>query len=243
MSFLPRPLRPIRLVRRLLSRSRVTLVVVALGLVLMGLAWAWNYTALSEFAEPRRIGEFLAASKGEPWAFVVVVAVFVLGGVMVFPLNIMILAAAATFGPWFGILYSALGALCSAALMHTVGARLGKEALARLLGQRWERALEGIRSRGLLTVVTLRVMPVAPFTLVNLAAGASGIRFADLMLGSLIGLMPGLLLMSFIGDRIVRVVTNPGGVEVALLILGVVAYVGLAFAAQALLSRRRSKTS
>lgn len=238
----PRPLRPARLARHLLARlgpSRVTIVILALGLALMGLTWAWNYTALSEFAEPRRIGEFLAASKGEPWAFVAVVAVFLVGGAMVFPLNIMILATAATFGPWLGMLYSALGALCSAALMHSVGARFGREALTRRLGQRGKRALEAVRNRGLLAVVTLRVLPVAPFTLVNLAAGASGISFADFMLGSLLGLAPGLLLLSFIGDRIVRVITDPSISEVAMLVLCIVAYIGLAFAAQALLSRRR----
>ena len=127
--------------------------------------------------------------------------------------------------------------------MHTVGARLGKDALARIVGARWKKALGAVRDRGLLTVVTLRVLPVAPFTLVNLAAGASGISLFDFMLGSLLGLAPGLLLLSFMGDRIVRIAADPSIVEISVLLLCIAAYVGLAFAAQALLSRRRSGAS
>ncbi len=242
----PRPLRPARLARHLLSRlvpGRVGLAVLALVLALIGLMLIWRHTALSEFADPRRIGEFLAASRGEPWAFLVVAALFLLGGAMVFPLNIMVLATAATFGPWFGLLYSAIGALFSSAVMHTVGARLGKDALGRILGPRWRRALEAVRSRGVLTVAAVRVLPIAPFTLVNLAAGASGISLLDFLLGSLIGLAPGVALLSFMGDRIVRIVSDPSIAEISVLVLCIVAYAGFVFAAQALLSRRRSGAS
>jgi phospholipase D1/2 len=242
----PRPLRPGRLARYFLTRlvpGRIALVILALALALIGLTLVWKYTALSEFADPRRIGEFLVASRDEPWAFAVVVALFLLGGALVFPLNIMVLATAATFGPWLGLLYSTIGALCSGAVMHTVGARLGKDALARIVGARWKKALGAVRDRGLLTVVTLRVLPVAPFTLVNLAAGAGGISLFDFMLGSLLGLAPGLLLLSFMGDRIVRIAADPSIVEISVLLLCIAAYVGLAFVAQALLSRRRSGAS
>jgi phospholipase D1/2 len=242
----PRPLRPARLARHLLSRlmpSRMVLSLVAAGLVLVGLALAWKYTALSEVAEPRRIGDVLSAGRGEVWAFAVVVTVFVLGGLIMFPLNILVLATAAVFGPWFGLLYSMLGALSSSVLMYFVGARFGKEALGRMLGRRWPKALESVRQRGLLTVVAFRVVPVAPFTLVNLAAGASGIGLADFVLGSVLGWAPGLLLLSFVGDRIVRLVSNPDLAEIGALVLCIVAYVAVAFAAQALLSRWRSRVS
>ena len=64
-----------------------------------------------------------------------------------------------------------------------------------MLGERWRHGIEGVRKRGLLAVVTFRLLPVAPFTLVNLAAGASGIRFADFLVGTVIGLLPGLVLL------------------------------------------------
>lgn len=242
----PRPLRPARLARHLLSRlipGRTALAILAIGLVVVALTLIWRYTALSEIVEPRRLGAFLEASRGEPWAFLMVVAVFLVGSAMVVPVNLMVLATAMAFGPWLCILYGTPAALGGCLLMYFIGARFGKDALVRMLGRRGARALEGVRERGLLAVVTCRVLPVAPASVVNLAAGASGIGLADFVLGSLIGMAPGLVLLSFIGDRIISVVTNPSIAEISVLLLAIAGYLALAFVAQAVLSRRRSRPS
>ena len=82
------------------------------------------------------------------------------------------------------------------------------------------------------------LLPIAPFTLVNLAAGASGIRFVDFLVGTLIGMLPGLVLLSIMGDRIIRILAEPSAGDIAILVLCVGALIGLAVAAQAFLSRR-----
>jgi phospholipase D1/2 len=128
--------------------------------------------------------------------------------------------------------------MSSGLVMFFIGGRLGREALYRMLGERWRHGLEGVRKRGLLAVVTFRLVPLAPFTLVNLAAGASGIRFIDFLVGTMIGMLPGLVLLSVMGDRILRILAEPSAGDIAIVILCVVGLIGLAVAAQALLSRR-----
>lgn len=240
----PRALRPLRFARHLLGRlmpGRLALLALAIAAAVVCIGLAWKYTALSEVADPARIAAMMRHVRGEFWAAGVVVAVFLLAGVLVFPLNILVLATAATFGPWLGVLYSTIGAAASGLLVFGIGARLGKEALVRVLGERGKRALEGVRNRGLFAVVAFRVVPVAPFTLVNLAAGAGGIKLSDFLLGSLIGMAPGMLLLSFVGDRIVRTLADPSFTEIAVLILCILAYVALALAAQGVLTRWRSR--
>jgi phosphatidylserine/phosphatidylglycerophosphate/cardiolipin synthase-like enzyme/uncharacterized membrane protein YdjX (TVP38/TMEM64 family) len=234
----PRPIRPTRLARHLLARLRPLLVALACALVVLGIALAWRYTALSALVTADNVREVLRSVRGEPWAIVVVVTVFVLAGAIVFPLNILILTTAAVFGPWLGILYGGAGAMSSGLVMFFIGGRLGREALYRMLGERWRHGLEGVRKRGLLAVVTFRLVPLAPFTLVNLAAGASGIRFIDFLVGTMIGMLPGLVLLSVMGDRILRILAEPSAGDIAIVILCVVGLIGLAVAAQALLSRR-----
>ena len=51
-------------------------------------------------------------------------------------------------------------------------------------------------------MTVLRLLPIAPFTVVNLVAGASEIRARDYMLGSLFGMSPGIVLMTMFGDRL-----------------------------------------
>jgi len=250
------PARPLRLgwlagrllPRLLLSRSRgmtrgTGLAIALVATVLVVLTLAWQVTGLSELAEPEQVQELMSASAGKPWAVAVVVMAFLLGGAVAFPVTIMILATAAVFGPWLGLLYAAVGAWTSALVMYGIGTRFGQEALGRLLGTRWNRAREQLRRRGLLAVVAVRVVPVAPFTLVNLAAGAGGVRLVDFAVGTVLGLGPGLVAMSFLGDRIVRVVAQPGAGEIMLLVLGAAAWIALSLAAQTIVSRLGGRIS
>jgi phospholipase D1/2 len=237
----PRPIRPARLARHLVARLRPLLVALACALVVLGIALAWNYTPLSALVTSDNVRAVLKGVRGEPWAVLIVILVFVLAGAIVFPLNILILTTSAVFGPWLGILYGGAGTVSSGLVMFFIGGRLGREALYRMLGERWRHGVEGVRKRGLLTVVTLRLLPVLPFTLVNLAAGASGIRFVDFLVGTMIGMLPGLVLLSIMGDRIVRILAEPSAFDIAILVLCVVGLIGLAVAAQALLGRRRDR--
>jgi phospholipase D1/2 len=242
-----RPLRPAWLLRRVFPRSlvatRAIVLILVFCLAALGLTLAWHFTGLSQIVAPDGVRDLLSAARGEPWAIALVVAVFVLAGAVAFPVNILIFATAAVFGPWLGALYSTLGALGSAVVMYWVGVRFGKDALERLSGPRLKHALEAVRTRGVPAVVTLRLVPVAPFTLVNLAAGASAIRLTDFLLGTVLGMAPGVTLMAVMGDRVANLFSHPTVGELDLLALCLVAWIALAFSVQALLSRRGGRDS
>lgn len=217
--------------------SPKTFKIAIVALVLLALALAWRFTGLAEAAASDRVAAFLTAHTHGPWGPVLVVVAFVLGSAVSFPVTILMLATAATFGPVKGGLCSALGIAVSAPINYWVGARFGQEPLARLMGARWDSLRERLRSRGVLAVAAIRVLPVAPFTLINLAAGASAIRFGDFLLGTMLGMLPGLVVASVLGDRIVAIVSDPSLAQVGLFALSVSAWIGLAVGAQALASR------
>lgn len=217
--------------------SRKTFKIAIVALVLLGLALVWRFTGLADAAMAERVRDFLAAHTHGPWGPALVVAVFLLGSLVSFPVTILILATAATFGPVKGALCSALGIAVSAPVTYWIGARFGQEPLARLLGARWESLRAKLRSRGVLAVAGIRVLPLAPFTLINLAAGASAIRFVDFLLGTMLGMLPGLVVVSAMGDRIVAVVSNPSLAQVGLFVLSLAAWIAVSFGAQMLASR------
>jgi uncharacterized membrane protein YdjX (TVP38/TMEM64 family) len=232
-----------RLVARLLRPNLPVIAGVALLLLMGGLTLAWHFTDLGQITSPERLGQWLSVVGNRPWTVAIVVLAFVLAGAVAVPVNLLILGTAAAFGPWWGALYSALGALASALAMYWAGAHFGKEPLHRLLGERWRRALDGIRTRGIVAVVGLRLVPVAPFTLVNLAAGAGGVRFADFVLGTVIGMAPGLGLLAVMGDRVARLLSHPSASELGMLAVVAALWIGLAFSAQAFLARRGDRAS
>jgi phosphatidylserine/phosphatidylglycerophosphate/cardiolipin synthase-like enzyme/uncharacterized membrane protein YdjX (TVP38/TMEM64 family) len=225
----------------LLGRAGV-LVAGALALIVL-LTLAWQFTGLKELAQPDQVREMLEGAQGEPWALGLVVGLFLLGSAVAFPVTILILATAAVFGPWWGMLYAGAGVAASAGLMFAAGARFGQEVPRRLLGKRWDRLRDRLQRRGLLTVVALRVVPVAPFSLINLAAGAASIRLVDFALGTLIGMGPGLAAIALMGDRIAKVLADPSAGQIAVLMLCVAGWIGLSFGAQAIVSRLGERTS
>jgi uncharacterized membrane protein YdjX (TVP38/TMEM64 family) len=210
--------------------------------LVLALTLAWYFTPLSTMAAPDHVQNILESSSERPWAPAVVIGVFILAGLVAFPVTILIIATAAAFGPWLGILYSVAGALASAALMHFFG-QFGHRALGRILGPRWASVRDRLARRGILTVVAVRVVPIAPFTLVNLAAGASSISLRDFLIGTLIGLTPGILAMSFLGSRLVQVLSTPTVTEIAILLASATGWIALAFAAQATVSRYWNRAS
>lgn len=216
--------------------------IIGAGIFIVLLMLAWRFTPLSTLTSPRTIGAWFADIAANPAAPAIVLAVFVVGGLLVFPVTLLIAATAATFGPWLGFAYAAAGAIASAMLTYGVGVLIGRETLESVLGPRLNRIRRAITRHGVLAIATVRMVPVAPFTVVNLAAGASRIPFVDYMLGTIVGMLPGLILMSALGYQIFNVLTAPTPLNVSLFVLAVVAWIGASLGIQALVTRSRRRS-
>ena len=153
---------------------------VAVAVVVLALTLVWQYTPLAGVANPERIREALAAFADGPWGPVVTVTAFVAGGLLAFPLTILIVATAAAFGPWAGCAYAAVGAMTSAVVTYGLGAWLGKESLRKVLGPKLNRVRDKIARQGVIAIAAACMVPIAPFTVVNLVAGASEIGLSTM---------------------------------------------------------------
>ena len=213
---------------------------VGIALVVITLVLGWRLTPLADFTDPERLLGWAAALAEMDGAPAFVIGAFVLGSLLAFPVTLMIAATAATFGPLFGFVYAASGALVSGLVTYLLGVWLGREALDALVGPRASRIRRGIRRRGVLAIAIVRLVPIAPFALVNLVAGASRIRLTDFVLGTAIGMLPGLAVMSLLGHQIFAVMTRPTLGNTLLFILAVIGWVALSIGVQALVLRSRS---
>jgi uncharacterized membrane protein YdjX (TVP38/TMEM64 family) len=217
--------------------NRAGLVLLVVAVLAIALTLVWQFAGLSAAATAERVRAILGEAVESPWAPLFVVSVFLLGAATFFPVTILMLATAAVFGPFFGALYSALGIALSGAITYWIGARYGQAAVGRLLGKRGERLRGALRRRGVLAVIAVRVVPTLPFTLINLVIGASSIRPIDFVVGTILGMGPGLIVISLVGDRIVAILLDPSPLQLLLLGLCVAAWVALSIGAQALVSR------
>jgi phosphatidylserine/phosphatidylglycerophosphate/cardiolipin synthase-like enzyme/uncharacterized membrane protein YdjX (TVP38/TMEM64 family) len=209
--FVPEDIRePVR--RKLLPWAVLFAAVLALG-------GAWKWTPLGNLATPESLAELANRIEGLPAAPLLVIGAFVVGGMAAVPVTLLIAATAFLFGPWEGFAYSLGGSLLSAMATFGIGRLLGRRLVGQLTGRRLFRLSRLLRRRGLVAVMTVRVVPVAPFTFVNLAAGAFRIRFLDFALGTVIGMAPGLFAISFFGEQLSHAVRHPGWKSFLVLIL------------------------
>ena len=103
---------------------KALLAAAALLIAMLAIAAAWHFTDLAGIVTADRIQAFLATARGNAWAPLLVLAAFLLAAVVAFPVNALVLATAAVYGPWYGFAYSMLGVFSSAFLVYFVGAWL-----------------------------------------------------------------------------------------------------------------------
>ncbi|MFI9651014.1 VTT domain-containing protein [Guyparkeria halopsychrophila] len=199
-------------------------LLIALFVVIAGLL---KFTPLGEAIAPRELLDGLVDLRNTPggnWAFLGLAVVGLLLGV---PATPMVIAAGLLFGAWagFGLAYSAL--VIAAMVGFSAGQFLGAEALRRLAGKRLDELSRRLARRGILTVFSLRLVPLAPFAVVNLVAGATRIGFRDFLIGSLAGLAPAAIALTMFSDQLLRTLLEPSLAAIGLLALITAVFIGI----------------
>ncbi|MEW6664611.1 MAG: VTT domain-containing protein [Thermodesulfobacteriota bacterium] len=193
---------------------------------LVGLAAAWRWSPLGEWLGWEAFSAAGAYVRGSPAAPLLVLGAYLAGSLVMFPVTVLILATAFIFGGVIGAIYSFLGCILAAAVSYGIGILLGRRAISRLAGSRLNRVSRGLARHGVLAVTTVRIVPLAPFTVVNLVAGASHIRFRDFLMGSILGLLPGIVGITLFGQQLEAAFREPGLWSFMLLALIAVLLVG-----------------
>jgi len=200
--------------------ARHTLFTLASVLIVaLLLAAGWRWTPLGEWIDLDAVIGRLDDLRCDWIAPLAVVIIYIVAGLVLFPVTLLIIATGVTFGAVHGFAYGLLAAEASALVNFAIGHLLGRNTI-RNLSDRWiSRISQRLARQGLLAIITLRVIPVAPFGVINLVAGATHIRLRDFALGTLLGLAPGTLALTVFSGQVVAAISAPGTVRVVSLLL------------------------
>ena len=190
------------------GRLRLFKFVVVL-LVLLALAAAWRWTPLSDWLSPQLISAALDALPNPHTRALVAVGGFVLASLLMVPVTLLAVITGIVFGSTQAFMYALAGALISSALGFLGGRTLSRGTLERLLGPRLRKFTERLTDRGTLAVALLRLVPISPFTVFNFVAGASQLGFRQFLLGSLLGLAPGIGAITLFSGSLWGAITSP----------------------------------
>lgn len=172
------------------------LTLIGLLLALVALAVVWNIYVPDDSQGMAELLASLRLSAGSLPAWLVLAGVL-LASIVAVPLGIIIVASALLFGPLPATAYILTGATLGGVVSYGIGNYLGHDGLQRFAGERINRISRRLAERGLLSVIIIRLLPIAPFAIVNMIAGASHLRLRDFIPGTLIGMLPGTLIIAF----------------------------------------------
>ncbi len=175
------------------------LAALALAVLLLYALGLQDYLSLEALRRYRgALDAFVAAHAiVAPAAYLLVYAAIV---AVSFPgASFLTIAGGFLFGAGFGTALAALGATLGATALFLIARTSFGDALARRAGPRGERLRDGFQRDGFSYLLFLRLVPLFPFWLVNLAAALFGMRLLPYVAATAIGILPVTFIFAYFG--------------------------------------------
>jgi uncharacterized membrane protein YdjX (TVP38/TMEM64 family) len=176
----------------------VLVAVIAAGFVLA------KFTPLGTYLSKEGVLGGIEQLRGSPWAPVIFVSAYAVATALAIPGTVLTLAGGALFGVWFGILLNSLGANIGANLAFLLARGLGRDGITKLFGSRLDKLDKATDQHGFQGLLTLRLIPVAPFNALNFGSGLTSIPWSSYALATVIGILPGTAVYTFFGEALLQ---------------------------------------
>lgn len=209
------------------KRMRISWKLVLLVAAVVALALAWKVTPLAEYASPEKVVPILEQVRNTSWALPAGILAYVLGTLLFFPHMVMTGTVVIVFAPLEAFAVAMLGSLISCSIGWAAGLGLGERTLRSLLGRYAGKISGYARQGGVMGLTLLRLLPIAPFTVVNLALGMMRVKFWHLLVATLLGLLPGTLVSVYIGKSAVDLFKHPEPGNLMMVGLGLLLWLGV----------------
>ena len=169
--------------------------------------------------EPGSVREWFASASNQWYALPVTILIFTLLAFIGVPQFVLIAAAVFAFGPVEGFIFSWIASMVSGTVDFFVGRFLGADVIRRYGGQTVNRISTFVGRYGFFASMIVRIVPSAPFIVVNMAAGVSHMSYWAFAGGMGVGMLPKMALVAFAGGGLMALIS--GGSVAAFIALAV----------------------
>ena len=183
----------------------------ALALAALGYCLGWF-----DGVTPQSIRDFvLGFGSLAPLVFI---ALFTVAPLVPFFSAVLAVAGGMIFGLWQGSALIMTGALCGGSAAFWIARTCGDRLRARKNNPNLQKLERSMERNGFLMIFLLRLIPLIPYDLISYGAGFSGIKYRDYILGTLLGIIPGVLAYANIGANALEVNSRAFYLAVGLLV-------------------------
>ena len=170
--------------------------------ILVALIAAWR---LGYFELDRRRQLLSAVSRLHqlPGSEAVYVGAFAIAIAVVLPAWLGTLIGGALFGAVEGAALAWCGAILGTVISHLLARYIAKAPMRRLFGE--SKLLRKLReSDRVSALLRLRLLPVAPFAVLDYVAGVAGVSLRRLLIATMIGVVPSVVAYAYVGSEVMR---------------------------------------
>lgn len=174
-------------------------------LVFAGIWSLFRFTPLGEWANLSRIAEsrerLLALVESRYGLFVIsYIALYILVVALSIPgATVLTLSGGFFFGPWLGTLYINAGASTGALLVFLFARWLLGQSIQEKYGDKLAQFNRELETNGTNYLLTLRLIPIFPFFLINLMASVTSVKVRTFLWTTSLGIIPGSFVYSYLG--------------------------------------------
>lgn len=161
-----------------------------------------NKTGLLTEVSPEGIREFINGFGA--YAPLIYIILFAIVPLTFFPDSVLAISSGLIFGLAKGALYTMIGAFLGGTLAFFISRTLKKDFIDVITKGKYDKFHSKIEINGFFTVLILRLIPLFPFDIISYGAGLSKVIYRDFIIGTLIGIIPGVLVFVNIGASSVQ---------------------------------------
>ena len=187
---------------RELARNPLALTIAASILAAILLTLLWTATPLRDRLTPANAADWIASIASRWWTPWLLLALLVLTNLIVFPRPLLTIAGVVAYGAWQGFALTMAGAEIATFIGYFIGRRVPSAKLEHWAGPTFARMGPLLHRNGLVTMSMLRLLPIGPHLLGSVAAGTLRIRPWQVFAGTFIGMTPGLVGTTLVGEQL-----------------------------------------
>jgi phosphatidylserine/phosphatidylglycerophosphate/cardiolipin synthase-like enzyme/uncharacterized membrane protein YdjX (TVP38/TMEM64 family) len=196
------------------------------------LALLWTRTPLAQWVTRDNAMQVADWFAGHWWAPALIVAAYTPASFVMFPRWIITMTAVIAFGPWHGFFYGFAGILIAGLATFLPGRLFERDTVRRIAGKRLRPVTRFMERKGLIAVTLVRLVPIAPFPIVNVVMGAMRVKVLHFIGGTFLGMLPGMLAATVLSDQLAAALEDPTRVNFWMIAAAVILLMTVAFFSQ-----------
>lgn len=144
---------------------------------------------------------------------IIYILLFSILPIFFFPVPILALAAGISFGLFEGVIYTIIGAMINSSIMFIMAKKFAKDKVLKIfkkkISKKWyDKIINAEKNKGIFIIFLMRLLPIAPYNVINYLSGLTEISFFKYSLATFFGIIPGTFVFLNVGDKAINIYSN-----------------------------------